>query len=229
VAPQAFLYDGRMIDIDPNSELQYSPASAGYGINDEGQVVGDVLDAGGDSHVFLYSNGGLSRVPVDGFEPQARDINRRGDIVGSTWFEATPPFLLSAGVQTSLGSEAGQAEAIDDRGFIVGWNRNAFTHDARAFLATRDAITELGTLGGAESRAAALNKSTDVVGSADTIQGEQHAFLYRDGTMLDLNDLVQAGSGFVLEEATGINDSGEIVGTGTIGGATHAFLLAPAH
>jgi probable HAF family extracellular repeat protein len=46
--------------------------------------------------------------------------------------------------------------------------------------------------------------------------------------MFDLNDLVPAGSGFVLEEATGINDSGEIVGTGTIGGATHAFLLVPA-
>lgn len=41
--------------------------------------------------------------------------------------------------------------------------------------------------------------------------------------MQDLNDLLPANSGWVLEQAAGINDNGIIVGRGTINGETHAF------
>jgi len=54
-----------------------------------------------------------------------------------------------------------------------------------------------------------------------------HAFLWSGGSMKDLNDLIPAGSGWVLTEATGINDSGQIVGNGTLGGVERAFLLNP--
>ena len=43
--------------------------------------------------------------------------------------------------------------------------------------------------------------------------------------MLDLNTLIDPASGWVLNQARGINDSGQIAGFGTIGGQTHAFLL----
>ena len=52
-----------------------------------------------------------------------------------------------------------------------------------------------------------------------------HAFLYREGRMQDLNDLIPSGSGWVLEEARAINDRGQIVGFGTFQGRTRAFLL----
>ena len=45
--------------------------------------------------------------------------------------------------------------------------------------------------------------------------------------MLDLNDLVPTGSGWVLEFADDINSSGQIVGEGFIDGEFHAFLLTP--
>jgi hypothetical protein len=45
--------------------------------------------------------------------------------------------------------------------------------------------------------------------------------------MLDLNDLIPAGSGFTLEYAQGINDAGQITDIGTIDGAMHAYLLTP--
>ena len=45
--------------------------------------------------------------------------------------------------------------------------------------------------------------------------------------MEDLNDLIPAGSGWVLVEARGINYRGQIVGTGSINGHAHAFLLTP--
>jgi probable HAF family extracellular repeat protein len=41
--------------------------------------------------------------------------------------------------------------------------------------------------------------------------------------------VVPAGSGWVLNQASGINDSGQIAGFGTILGQTHAFLITPCH
>ena len=47
------------------------------------------------------------------------------------------------------------------------------------------------------------------------------------GQITDLNSLIPAGSGWVLNRATGINDAGQIVGSGTINGVLHVFLLTP--
>ena len=45
--------------------------------------------------------------------------------------------------------------------------------------------------------------------------------------MYDLNNLMPAGSGWVLEHATAINTSGQIVGVGRLNGQTRAFLATP--
>jgi len=45
--------------------------------------------------------------------------------------------------------------------------------------------------------------------------------------MLDLNDLVDPAAGWELTYAADINDTGQIVGTGRIGGVQHGFLLSP--
>jgi hypothetical protein len=45
--------------------------------------------------------------------------------------------------------------------------------------------------------------------------------------MIDLNSLLDSGSGWVLTSANGINDSGQITGTGIFQGQTHAYLLTP--
>ena len=117
VASQAFLYArGELTDIDPNTKLSYTPGSSAYAINNAGQVVGDVLAPSGDSQAFSYSGGSFAILPIAGDEPQARGINRRGAIVGSTFVNTSPPFLFAGGVQTNLGAAAGQAEAVNDRG-----------------------------------------------------------------------------------------------------------------
>jgi hypothetical protein len=46
--------------------------------------------------------------------------------------------------------------------------------------------------------------------------------------MLDLNDLIKPGTGWVLATANGINDAGEIAGSGTYYGSVRAFVLSPA-
>jgi len=57
--------------------------------------------------------------------------------------------------------------------------------------------------------------------------GESHAFVWHDGQPADLNDLIPIGAGWVLEYAFDVSDDGLIVGTGTLGGEPHAFLLTP--
>jgi probable HAF family extracellular repeat protein len=70
-------------------------------------------------------------------------------------------------------------------------------------------------LGGTTASAYALNGSGSVVGYSTLAGGQdQHAFLYRDDRIWDLNDLIPAGSGWELVAATDINDLGQIVGYG---------------
>lgn len=74
-------------------------------------------------------------------------------------------------------------------------------------------VTDLGTLGGATSRAYAVNEQGHVAGSADTsvldAGGEpiRHAFLWRDGRMMELGTPAAGNS-----EAYGLNDRDDVVG-----------------
>jgi hypothetical protein len=53
-----------------------------------------------------------------------------------------------------------------------------------------------------------------------------HGFLWTESTgWLDLNDLIPADSGWVIENVSAINNSGQITGQGYIDGEYHAFLL----
>jgi probable HAF family extracellular repeat protein len=58
---------------------------------------------------------------------------------------------------------------------------------------------------------------------------QSHAFLWSaELGIRDLNDLsVAEKPGWVLIDARSINNSGQIVGVGTVNGQIHAFLLTP--
>jgi probable HAF family extracellular repeat protein len=56
---------------------------------------------------------------------------------------------------------------------------------------------------------------------------EKEPFLYENGNLWDLNQLIPENSGWILKEATDINNDGQIVGSGEIDGEIHAFLLTP--
>jgi probable HAF family extracellular repeat protein len=90
-------------------------------------------------------------------------------------------------------------------------------------------IKSLGTLGGASAFATALNNSNEVVGWSKTASGAQHAFLYANGTMQDLNLLIPAASGITLVSAVGIDAAGDIVAYGTnASGQMNEYYLTPA-
>jgi probable HAF family extracellular repeat protein len=131
-------------------------------------------------------------------------------VAGSAWAVA-PSYVL-----TDLGP--GQANAINTLGQVVG--TSSATWSDRAYLYYGGTMTDLGTLGGAISRATgvSVNAGGEVVGGSQN--GTQyHAFVY-DGTMHDLGTL-----GGLSSSANGINDSGVVVGYAyTTVGLPRAFL-----
>jgi hypothetical protein len=70
-----------------------------------------------------------------------------------------------------------------------------------------------------------MNEAGVAVGTIDA-NGDPHAALFLGGVAYDLNDLNLTGAaGWELTRATDINNKGQIVGNGILGGVQHAFLL----
>ena len=73
-----------------------------------------------------------------------------------------------------------------------------------------------------------INNQGQIVGEAGSLPFHTHAFLWQNGTTHDLNSLIPAEAGWVLQSAKAINSHRQIVGWGTHDGKKHAFLLIPA-
>jgi hypothetical protein len=95
-----------------------------------------------------------------------------------------------------------------------------------AFIVSGGNSTNLGTLGGLNAAALDINNNGLVVGNSSLPDGTLHAFVFRKGSMTDLNALIPNG-GWVLASARAINDRGQIVGTGSFNGEPRGFLLNP--
>jgi len=84
--------------------------------------------------------------------------------------------------------------------------------------------------GGPCSDAYFLNSHDQVVGTSGACdESSGDAFLWENGSIVDLNSLIPANSGIQLQFAEWINDNGEIAGNGTLtdNGYFRAFLLIP--
>ena len=100
---------------------------------------------------------------------------------------------------------------------------------SHACLFHNGSLTDIGTLGGNRSGAYSVNVFQQVVGYADRqASGSPQAFIYQNGVIQNLNSMVPASTALHLDQANSINNSGQIVGYGSIaGGSTHGFLLTP--
>jgi probable HAF family extracellular repeat protein len=171
----------------------------------------------------------------------AFDLNDRGQIVGGSNLpgdQLSHAFLWDNGSMHDLGGSLGGsfivANAINEAGIAVG---NAYFPGDTIFHATLwtqiGQLTDLGVLGTDQcSYATGINERLQIVGgslsSCPPNNFEVRAFLWEDGTMLDLNALIAPDATLHLQTIETINNRGEIAGQGADAlNDAHAFPLIP--
>ena len=221
-----FLWNGR------NTKPLSAPAQV-YGINDSGQIVGQCrVSMLLQSFACVVSNGAVTALPapnpnleclnintIPGSIPAAVAINNNGQVLGNcfksagglavVWTNDTPTLLPTLGGGSSSGT------AISGNGQVVGTSDTS-TGAEDGFLWSHGTTTDLGS-----------NFSPAAVNDSGVVVGEQ--FVYSNGTLQHLNNLIPAGSGYQIQNATGINDNGQIVvnALDTATNQTHALQLNP--
>jgi probable HAF family extracellular repeat protein len=251
---RAFVWKrGHAPDITPNGQ-SFAMASE---VNSEGVVVGLQRAEGQPvSGVFLWGPNNGTWIPSpsgpdDGYSPL---INNDDDIL--QWQRFTPggkgmlsachfefrskqideKLCFTSNLPLIILDLNDKDDVIGETGGPSGNFIGGITH---AYLWTSAVLTDIGTLGGHETRPSKLNDSDKIVGcdkdgpaissklGGPDSSGPWHAFVWQNGIMRDFNDLIPSGSGWVLEDAIGLNDRGQIIGYGKLNGYDEAYLLTP--
>lgn len=204
------------------------------------------LDSPLTLYTFFWDKGQMIDIgTLGGHCANPYSLNNRGQVAGQANLPAdttSHPFLWQQGEKMkdlgTLGGTYGFAAWLNDSGNVVGSATNQDDQALLAFLWKENAMTNLGALpGNACSAADAINSSGQIVGGSGFYDASfepactdpvEHAVLWENGQILDLNNFVRPGTGLTLTEAYFINDRGEIGGFGTLSnGDQHAFLLIP--
>ena len=202
------------------------------GINNSGRIVGsrnDYLDTYPDYfRAFAHDLADGSEIDLDVLLPtpreesMARDVNDAGDVAGVVYLNGVPGYRAflyrenSSQLEVLYGTNSDHMNrpfAINNRRQIVGQGLLAGVQQKAVVFDANDGTlsglpTPPGTL---TSLARDINDRGEVVGSMNINPIGERAFLYRNGQLLDVNDLVPPGSPWTLREAVGINEQGQII------------------
>ena len=235
--------DGEILDL---GTLGGNESYANF-INDRGQIVGAALNSTPDAfadqlflgttqvHAFLWENGAMRDLgTLGGPDSFAYYINQRGDVAGQSFTNDIPnettelptvnPFLWRNGTMLDLGTLGGtngSAEALNNRGQVVGESNLAGDEMFHPFLWDGQVMRDLGTLGGSFGTAFAINDAGAVVGYASLPDDNGFdAFLWVNGIMTDLGNLG------CVSQAYSINLRGQVVGASRLAGCVtrHAWF-----
>lgn len=242
-------HDGQITDLGnfPENQGGTSDQSLAYGIGENGDIVGFGTVYPHSSIGALWDENGIRNMPdltgVGGVSI-GRDINARSQVAGIyvpalvgtwravIWEEGVLMNKLHHPVSTALTCEA---MAINDFGRAVGYcvDEVGTQYTSRAVVWSLDGSASM-ILDVAGGVAFDINDADQVVGWTDDFPEGifyRTAFLWQNGTFYPLNNLIDPGSpdagNFVPIEATGINELGQIVGSGFLGDVRRAFLMSP--
>jgi probable HAF family extracellular repeat protein len=198
-------------------------------VNNQSQAAGLYASSSG-TFAFLYNTGssGLSfslSNTAGGSTATANGLNELGDVAGwvtnsrdqeqaAVWLHGSYALTLLG----DLGGGYGEATSINNFDQAVGASNVAPANYNYSANYTPNGDVANGSNG------IPLTGGTPLAPFNDSLS---HAFIWQIGTMTDLNTLIPANTGWVLERATSINDSGQIVGYGSLNGVTTAFVLTP--
>ena len=239
--PDLALTGGAGTPIFPTSPPgEPQPRGFAIGLNASGQVTGGVIGlpntVAPGNKPFRWSPGGalvrLANCCDNGF---GADINAAGVVAGS--WELGPnnsyrgfvavgntatPLPVLPGLSPDAQQNHSRALALNDAGVIVGYSPTASFGRHAVRWSAGGAITDLGTLGGANSEAVDINSAGQIIGMSQ-IGGNAatHAFLWSASSgMVDLNTT----TGATITDVVEINAAGQIIGSyTTAGGQSHAF------
>jgi probable HAF family extracellular repeat protein len=218
-------------------------------------------------HAFKWKNGVLTDLGTlpSGYSSTAYGVNEKGLIMGESENGFIDPITglpeqvavrwEKDGEIVDLGTLGGSfsfANAMNNRGQVIGLALNTVPDpysflglgtETHGFVWRNGFMEDLGTLGGPDSWAAAINEGGQVVGwsyvnstpnanNGDTCAPNvptQDPFLWQDGRMIDLGTF-GGTCGYVGSAAApgggAINSRGQVIGTSNLAGnqSHHAFL-----
>jgi uncharacterized membrane protein len=226
------------------------------GINNRGEIVGwaetTTHDSTCDSPQVLQFEAALWNKDnkIEELQPYSGDpdgaataINSAGQAVGISGLcgtavggaSAEHMLLWQNGTATSLPTLGGQywntPMDINDNGDVTGFSDHSgdsvSNPNFTSFIWTKNGGTQdLGTLSGdSVSEGLGINDRDQIVGVS---YPSGHGFIWAGGTMLDLNNLMPANSGYTITDAQDINNDGAITGSAQdSAGNTYAFMAIP--
>jgi probable HAF family extracellular repeat protein len=232
--PGTPMFDIGMLD----TRVEMLEFNTALGLNMRGQIVGYRHQPGDHmtphNRVFRFLDNVLEDLGTFGGEDGiVTAINDAGQMAGSVGLDPHADYadrraFITVGDKGvplgTLGGRVSVALDLNQTGEVVGQSQIP-SGEFHGFVFRANSLVDIGTLpGGRQSFAYGISRDGDVVGAAES-SGSLRAVLFRNGVLTDLNTLLPAGSGWVLNEARAISDSGHIAGTGVINGQQRAFLL----
>ncbi|WP_017654984.1 hypothetical protein [Fortiea contorta] len=122
----------------------------------------------------------------------------------------------------TFGYEQATFRDINEVGQIIGSTSSGSgtTATSTPFVLRNDEFTALGSLGGKTGSVNGINDFGQVVGASQIASGTNHAYVWNNGVISDLNNLITTpltynGATVTLNSAVSINNFGVIVATGT--------------